>query len=134
MLDQPFATPKIPLDTAQVRSTAVQQAAAWVRAQEAGLSAVESLTRQWFKHQHDALAAASGAIARLSRCTDLGEAVEIQSDWLASATARAAADLAAIGESALALSQCELGLAARPSPAPADEPPMRPTPARRRQP
>jgi hypothetical protein len=89
-----------------------RQAEVWRRNQEAYLAAWEATVNSWLKHSQEAIAAAAETAEQASRCNDLGTLAELQQEWFAGALARLTADMTALAENAMTLSQRSLGAVA----------------------
>jgi hypothetical protein len=69
------------------------------------LKAVEPAAMGWLERRRDGTAAALDALQKLARCTDLADAAAIQRDWLDGALKRMSAEVTALTEQTMALSQ-----------------------------
>jgi hypothetical protein len=101
-----------------------RQAEVWRRNQEAYIAAWEAMVNSWLKHSQESMAAAAETAEQATRCNDLVALAELQQKWFAGALNRLTADMTALAENAMTLSQRSLSTVVELSPeaAPGDEP------------
>ena len=69
------------------------------------LKAAEPVAAGWFERQLETTHITLDAVERLSRCSDLGEAMTIQREWMDAAVKRLTTELAKFSEQATSLSR-----------------------------
>jgi hypothetical protein len=89
-----------------------RQADVWRRNQEAYVAAWEATVNSWLRHGQEAIAAAAETAEQASRCRDLVALAELQQQWFAGALTRLTADMTALAENAMTLSQRSLSVVA----------------------
>ena len=78
---------------------------AWLQWQADALKTIEPLMKGWLERRREATAATMDTIDRLTRCGDLAEAAQIQSEWIDGAIKRLNTDFQTLTEHAMSLSQ-----------------------------
>jgi Phasin protein len=78
---------------------------ACLRWQAEMLKAAEPMAMGWFERQLEATHMTLDTVERLSRCSDLGEAANIQREWIDGTVKRLTAELAKFTEQATSLSR-----------------------------
>jgi len=91
----------------------------WLRWQADILRAVEPASVAWLERRREGAATALEALEKLARCADLTEAAAVQRDWLDGAVRRLRADVAALTDQTLLLSQETVAALEAPKPPPA---------------
>ena len=78
---------------------------AWLRCQAGLLKAAEPTTTGWIERRREGANAAFSTFEKLTKCSDLQEAVSIHRDWFEGTLRRFDSDLHALADQAVALSQ-----------------------------
>lgn len=78
---------------------------AWLRCQAAAIDAAQPVAAGWIERRREGATAALDTFARLAQCSDLQEAAAIHREWLEGTMRRLDADLHAMADHAVAVSQ-----------------------------
>jgi hypothetical protein len=78
---------------------------AWLHLQSDMLDAAAPAAAAWITRRRQGTAAALQALDKLSKCKDMKDASQVQSEWLADETKRIEADMRAVGDQTLALAR-----------------------------
>ena len=94
----------------------LREAERWTRAQGELLSGVEAMWARWAERQRVSADAATAALAAMTGCRTLGDALEVQRRWFAEVMQRHAANVGAFAGDVVALGQLAAGMAEREDP------------------
>ena len=77
----------------------------WLRTQAGIFKAIEPMATGWIERQSEAVTAAFDTVEKLAHCNDLNEVATVQRNWLEGSMRRLDANLHALADQAVALSQ-----------------------------